>query len=261
MSLAVYLLTYLCIRTVPRRPRDGRCCISYYTAPSVITDYMPARAECPISLSISPVLAPDYNGIITSGTFSACLISTALPPAADVLPVRPSPVRARPSLIRIKYLARDLPRQSSEVMGDPPHTNTDDHNLIYCLPDRREIACYSIACSLPNELHRICCEYLTGQLTTTDVPFDSELVTEILHSDAPWQPSITIPAAPSELLPLPFVPPVNPTIQSDSTSEPNTNSSSSLPVPHQDGVAHHLATDARTLPSPIESDLSFRSRT
>ena len=157
----------------------------------------------------------------------------------------------------IKYDARLTSHQSSEVMADALPDYTDDHYLIFCLPDRREIACYSIPCTLSPELQEICREHLTGLLTTADVPFNSELVTEILHSDAPWQPSITIPAAPNQLLPPPVVPPLAVAIPPDSPSEPESNSAFSPQLPYQDGVTHHLSIHARFLPSPTESDLSF----
>jgi len=64
-----------------RADRATAAALSYYTATSMTTEYMLARAECQIS--ILPVPAPDYNDIITSGHSR---------PVSFLLPCRPQPL-------------------------------------------------------------------------------------------------------------------------------------------------------------------------
>jgi len=45
------------------------------------------------------------------------------------------------------------------------------------------------------ELSQICDFYLRSQLTSSRIPFDSDLLTEVLQSAEPWYPTITVPAA------------------------------------------------------------------
>ena len=134
-------------------------------------------------------------------------------------------------------------------MADAPPSDTDYYYQITCRPDHREIISYAIPDTLSTELSQICDFYLRSQLTSSRIPFDSDLLTEVLHSAEPWYPTITIPAASDPIIPNPFVNTHTGTHQPESTTNSVTSHSLSTR-----GVTHHPAPFPARSASPPEPD-------